>query len=262
MFENQYFAHDSPSGVKVGDLADTVGYDFIAIGENLALGNFENDEALVQAWMDSPGHRANILNSRYQEIGVAVLKGTFEGRTTWLAVQHFGLSVAVCPQPDETIKINIESSQSKIAEIFDVLKALEAELKKMNPRQNPDYQEKINQYNGLVTQYNLLVAQTKAVIDRCRAAVAADKNFFKYKVGMGIALGGDRNGGQEAALTQIHTFYILNGMIPVSGGFFGANLGATFWTKDNLESAKLDEEGFKSLKKTVKRFAEFLKKAM
>ena len=109
-------------------------------------------------------------------------------------------------------------------------------------------------YNGGVS------AQTKAIMDRCRALAAADKNFFKGKVGMGIALGGDRMGGQEAALTQIHTFYILNGMIPVSGGFFGANLGATFWTKDTLDGVKLDEEGFRSLKKTVKRFGEFLKK--
>jgi len=96
-------------------------------------------------------------------------------------------------------------------------------------------------------------------MDRCRAAVAGDKNFFKGKIGMAIALGGDRIGGQEAALQQIHTFYILNGMIPVSGGFFGANLGASFWTKDTLEGAKLDEEGFRSLKKTTKRFAEYLK---
>jgi multimeric flavodoxin WrbA len=101
-------------------------------------------------------------------------------------------------------------------------------------------------------------AQTKAIMDRCRAVVAADKNFFKHKVGMGIALGGDRIGGQEAALQQIITFYILNGMIPVSGGFFGANLGATFWTKDTLEGAKQDKEGFRSLKKTIKRFAELL----
>jgi multimeric flavodoxin WrbA len=107
-------------------------------------------------------------------------------------------------------------------------------------------------YNGGVS------AQTKAVMDRCRAVVAADKDFFKHKVGMGIAAGGDRMGGQEAALLQIHTFYILNGMIPVSGGFFGTNLGATFWTKDTLEGVKQDEEGFRSLKKTVKRFAEFL----
>ena len=109
-------------------------------------------------------------------------------------------------------------------------------------------------YNGGVS------AQTKAVMDRCRAVVAGDRKFFKYKVGMGIALGGDRIGGQEAALQQIHMFYVLNGMVPVSGGFFGANLGATFWTKDTLEGVKQDEEGFRSLKKTVKKFAAFLKK--
>jgi multimeric flavodoxin WrbA len=109
-------------------------------------------------------------------------------------------------------------------------------------------------YNGGIS------AQTKAIMDRCRAVVAADRNFFKHKIGMGIALGGDRAGGQEQALQQILTFYILNGIIPVSGGFFGANLGATFWTKDTLEGAKQDKEGFRSLKKTVKRFAEFLKK--
>ncbi len=107
-------------------------------------------------------------------------------------------------------------------------------------------------YNGGVS------AQIKAIMDRCRAAVAADKNFFKGKIGMGLVVGGDRAGGQELALIQIHTFYILNGMIPVSGGFFGANLGATFWSKDTLEGVKEDEEGLRSLKKTVKRFAEFL----
>src|SRR4030065_280998 len=109
-------------------------------------------------------------------------------------------------------------------------------------------------YNGGVS------AQIKAVMDRCLGAVASDKNFFKGKIGMGIAVGGDRAGGQEMGLMKIHTFYILNGMIPVSGGCFGANLGATFWTKDTLDGVKQDEEGFRSLRKTVNRFAEFLKK--
>src|SRR5512136_67336 len=102
-------------------------------------------------------------------------------------------------------------------------------------------------------------SQVKTIMDRCRAAVAADKNFFKGKIGMGIAVGGDRAGGQELALMQIHAFYILNGMIPVSGGFFGANLGAIFWSKDTVEGVIQDEEGFRSLRKTVKRFAEYLK---
>jgi len=109
-------------------------------------------------------------------------------------------------------------------------------------------------YNGGVS------AQIKAVMDRCRALGAADRNFFRYKVGMAIAVGGDRIGGQELAIQQIITFYVLNGVIPVSGGSFGANLGATFWSKDTLEGVKKDEEGFRSLKKTVKKFSEFLKK--
>ncbi len=110
-------------------------------------------------------------------------------------------------------------------------------------------------YNGGVS------AQIKAVMDRCRALVAADFDFFRGKVGMAIAVGGDRIGGQELAIQQILTFYILNGVIPVSGGSFGANLGATFWSKDTLEGVMKDEEGFRSLRKTVKRFAKMLEKS-
>ncbi|MFA6372845.1 MAG: flavodoxin family protein [Methanothrix sp.] len=105
-------------------------------------------------------------------------------------------------------------------------------------------------YNGSMS------AQTKIIIDRTRATLAADPKALRLKPGMAIAIGGDRMGGQELAVQQIHTFYILNGMIPVSGGFFGANLGATFWSRDTLEGAMKDEEGFRSLRKTTKRFAE------
>ncbi|NYT02174.1 MAG: flavodoxin family protein [Methanosarcinales archaeon] len=100
-----------------------------------------------------------------------------------------------------------------------------------------------------------LSAQTKAVMDRCRALVAADFDFFRGKVGMAIAVGGDRMGGQELAISQIMTFYILNGVHPVGGGSFGANLGATFWSRDTLEGVQEDEEGFRSLRKTIRRFA-------
>jgi len=105
-------------------------------------------------------------------------------------------------------------------------------------------------YNGSMS------AQTKIVIDRTRATLAADPKALRLKPGMAIAVGGDRMGGQELAVQQVHTFYILNGMIPVSGGFFGANLGATFWSRDTLEGAMLDEEGKRTLRKTTKRFAE------
>ncbi len=109
-------------------------------------------------------------------------------------------------------------------------------------------------YNGAIS------AQTKAIMDRCRALFAANIKVLQYKAGMAIAVGGDRMGGQELAIQQIITFYVLNGVIPISGGPFGANLGATFWSKDTLEGVKEDEEGFRSLKKTVKKFAKFLEK--
>ncbi|MDD1762151.1 MAG: flavodoxin family protein [Methanothrix sp.] len=107
-------------------------------------------------------------------------------------------------------------------------------------------------YNGSMS------AQTKIVIDRTRAALAANPKALKLLPGMAIAVGGDRMGGQELTLQQIHAFFILNGMIPVSGGFFGANLGATFWSRDTLEGAKEDQEGFRSLRKTTKKFAEMV----
>jgi multimeric flavodoxin WrbA len=107
-------------------------------------------------------------------------------------------------------------------------------------------------YNGGVS------AQIKTVMDRCRALVAKDQNFFRYKVGVAIAVGGDRTGGQELAIQQILTFYILNGMIPISGGFFGANLGASFWSKDTLQDVKKDTEGLRNLKKTMKRVVAYL----
>ncbi len=109
-------------------------------------------------------------------------------------------------------------------------------------------------YNGGIS------AQTKAVMDRCRALLAADINALKYKIGAAITVGGDRIGGQEPAIQQIHTFYVLNGVIPISGGSFGANLGANFWSRDTLEGVKEDKEGFRSLKKTIKRFAEAMNK--
>jgi multimeric flavodoxin WrbA len=105
-----------------------------------------------------------------------------------------------------------------------------------------------------------LSANLKAVMDRCRALGAVDFNFLQYKVGMGITVGGDRAGGQELAMQQILTYYILNGAIPVSGGAFGANLGANFWSQDTLEGVKADDEGFRSLRKTIKRFAIFMEK--
>ena len=114
-------------------------------------------------------------------------------------------------------------------------------------------------YQGTVS------AQTKTIMDRCRAVVAKDPKVFLNKVGMGIADGGDRIGGQEHAIQTIHNFYIINEMIPVGGGSFGANLGGTFWSKDKgAEGVSEDSEGMRSLRRTLKRLiqtAQLVKRA-
>lgn len=106
-------------------------------------------------------------------------------------------------------------------------------------------------YQGTVS------AQTKTIMDRCRAVVAKDPKVFLHKVGMGIADGGDRIGGQEPSIQTILNFYVINEMIPVGGGSFGANLGGTFWSQDKgAEGVSEDSEGMRSLKKTLKKLVQ------
>jgi multimeric flavodoxin WrbA len=102
-------------------------------------------------------------------------------------------------------------------------------------------------------------AQTKTLLDRCRALAAKETHAFRNKVGGAIAVGGDRIGGHEPAIQTIMDFYLINEMIPVGGGAFGANLGGTIWSKDKLaRGAKEDIEGLKSVNKMIDRLAYML----
>jgi len=105
-----------------------------------------------------------------------------------------------------------------------------------------------------------LSGQLKTVMDRCRALVAKNPEVFKNKIGAALAVGGDRSGGQEIAIRTILDFFQQNHIISVSGGAFGANLGATLWSRDQgRQGVKEDEEGLKSIRKIIKRMAEFKK---
>jgi uncharacterized protein YkwD len=162
MFENQYFAHTSPKGTSLGDLSLKVGYEFIVMGENLAMGNFGSDKELVKAWMESEGHRENILNEKFEEIGVAVKRGIFEGKETWMAVCHFGKPLSACPLPNENLKKEIEENEKKLKEIEKELLSLEKEIERTKPRWKA--KEKIKQYNDLVNQYNSILEKTQNLI--------------------------------------------------------------------------------------------------
>ena len=171
MFTKQYFEHVSPSGVGVDDLAKQAGYAYIVVGENLAMGNFEDDKALVTAWMESPGHRANIMNSRFQEIGVSAKRGVFEGREVWLAVQEFGKPLASCPAINPSLKALIEIKKNDTESIETKLKILQNEIEAMRPKWGDAYNQKVNEYNSLVEPYNELVKVTRDLVDSYNAQV-------------------------------------------------------------------------------------------
>ena len=153
----------NPDGQGPDYFVSSAGYSYITIGENLALGNFAGDQALVDAWMASPGHRENILRPQFQEIGVAVLKGTYEGQSTWVAVQEFGTPLSVCPAADASLKSAIDSDTKQIDKLAGEIKDKQTEIKNMSPRDS-SYGQAIDDYNALVNQYNLLVSKTKSLI--------------------------------------------------------------------------------------------------
>jgi hypothetical protein len=177
MFAGQYFAHDSPDGYGPDHWVDGAGYAYVAIGENLALGGFKDDAALVQAWMDSPGHRANILEENFTEIGIAVGEGTFEGRGTWLAVQMFGKPLSACPQPDETLAAAIEEKKALYDRLVAEARQRRAEIESTDrprSRQEADeYNAKVDEYNALVARIDALREEIGGMVDRYNAQVRA-----------------------------------------------------------------------------------------
>ncbi len=163
MFAKQYFEHVSPSGDNISKEAKAHGYDYITIGENIALGNFGSSRDLVTAWMNSPGHRANILNGNYVEIGVYAAQGTYQGNQVWIAAQIFGKPLGNCTGPDAALKQKIASEQAEAKNTSANLATMKAELDQMDSSNADAYNAKASAYNVLAKQYNTLVADIKSL---------------------------------------------------------------------------------------------------
>jgi len=90
MLARGYFAHKSPSDTTVRERARSAGYDWRTIGENIAEGQTTVAEVLT-TWMGSPGHRKNILEPRFKELGIGLVTGkTRDGEYRVIWVQNFG----------------------------------------------------------------------------------------------------------------------------------------------------------------------------
>ena len=124
--------------------------------------------------------------------------------------------------------------------------------------------ENLQDSDGIIlatpVQSGSVSANMSIIMDRTRALEAIDYNLLRGKIGMSIAVGGDRTGGQDFAHLANITYFMIHGIIPVSGGPFGSNLGASFWSNDSLDDIKNDTYGMESLDRTLQEFKNFLNK--
>ncbi len=85
--QNNLFTHAGANGSSVGDRVTATGYAWQAVGENLAAG-YADFAAVLQGWIDSPGHCVNVMNGNFVDVGVVVVQGTSSNtyRTYWAMV--------------------------------------------------------------------------------------------------------------------------------------------------------------------------------
>lgn len=174
MLRYDYFEHISPSGVGLHDLATVVGYQYILIGENLAYGNFVNPQSIVDAWMESPGHRANILHATYTHIGVSIRHAHFRGIDAWIAVQEFSIPAAACPPPSDALSAEIAAQRTQLDGYQRELTTRDTELSK-TPTSYAQYNTLVAEYNALVETFRALAKTHNADVAEYNEAVRAHR---------------------------------------------------------------------------------------
>ena len=124
MATNGYFAHTSPDGKTPWYWFEKVGYQYQYAGENLAI-NFTDSKDVVDAWLESPTHKANIEKGNYTEVGTGIATGIYKGKETTFVVQVYANPLLKVIKQNSIIKTALESvpSNSIIKETSNVLGA-------------------------------------------------------------------------------------------------------------------------------------------
>lgn len=101
MIANNYWSHVAPDGTQPWYFFQSSGYNYVGAGENLAYG-FMNGSDVTTAWMNSAGHRANIVGA-YSDVGFGIASGTsYQGGENTVVVAHYGLQRTPTPAPTPT----------------------------------------------------------------------------------------------------------------------------------------------------------------
>lgn len=174
LFTRQYFAHDAPTGEGVSDLANDAGYEYLVVGENLALGDFGSSKAVVDAWMDSPGHRENILSRKFSEIGIAAGRSRYEGHEAWIVVQAFGLPRTSCPVVHDEDTEALEALENRLKMLERILAVREDVLEEaQGTGSRSKYNAAAAHYNTVASLYNTMVEEYQVRADAYNKVVDA-----------------------------------------------------------------------------------------
>lgn len=107
MVQQNYWAHNSPDGKTPWSFITTAGYHYQLAGENLAYG-FANASDTMAGWMNSPTHKANILNSNYKDVGFGVAQSpNYQGQgPETVVVAEYGTPAEAAPVTTGTAGAN------------------------------------------------------------------------------------------------------------------------------------------------------------
>lgn len=190
MAEKGYFAHVSPDGKTPWYWFGQVGYEFVYAGENLAV-DFTQSVDVERAWMNSPTHRANILNQNFTEIGIAAAEGTYKGRSTVFVTQAFGRPAVssviasepnLTPGPEEDSGLIVEENSSQEEEVLGATEPSEP-LSEEESNDLPEL-EVVEQTDTFVAVRNVS-AVAESVSEADRESVKYSRWYDKFLVSPG-----------------------------------------------------------------------------
>jgi hypothetical protein len=180
MISNRYYAHVNPiTGEGPGEAIKDANYQYRTYAENIAMGNWQSNRHIVDGWINSPGHRANIVNPNIREIGVAIIKDTTTplGRpSAYYGVQLFASPMPDCTRPSEVDKALLQEMQRKNDDIWRRVNIQKSEIERLQARihrenNNTTKKRMINDFNRQINAYNSLVAEAKGMQDSLQLVI-------------------------------------------------------------------------------------------
>lgn len=201
MAKRGYFSHATPDGKLPWDFFRFADYDYQYAGENLAV-NFFDSAVVANAWMNSPTHRANIVNPNFTNIGFGISQGNYEGKPSVFVVEFFGSPVKELNMPVTSSKDSksapIRVKRIDVASTTASGNAPTSRAKVLGmvtdgtliPQTQPTAQEALQKAHSSISTVELLLEVMLTVVSITFCILAGFVYFEKRKEGMFLLLNG------------------------------------------------------------------------